>query len=784
MTANGGIHVVAGNNVNGYGIGSGYKGTKSGTITLGWTDEDDFIYFSSIADVENIRFAAGKNFFYVENNANVVAIIDNIENKTLHPYLEKVDFENVSIRGIKPYYPYTGNNIDIEYDVVDAGGNKLTINDDYTAEFSQTPINGKGDYTLTVTAASGSNFTGSKSLTFHVVDYISVTAETTTMTADYGLSYRVDDNVTVDERITINGDVMLFLDKDKTLNASKGVELSAGNKLTIEGRGVLQASGEDSKAGIGARNVGMLVVNGNVLAKGGNNAAGIGGSSNNTSGGTIIINSGEIVAKGGLGAAGIGGGLVGPCGTVSINGGKIVAEGGIYGDLISSGIGPGDYGQKSGTVTLGWTTENDRVFANNFNNVENLQFAKGKRFYMTYGDSIVVATPENINGKTLTPLTDQNQIRKEFISGIEQEYVYSDEIIKIPYVVENMLGRTLVEGVDYTVALKRWSCDETWKDTTVVAYTGDYYLEFTGMGNYEGTAKIPFSVIPHVIGVYAVVTIEEDQDGKHAIIDGESKDRRTVEIDDNIDVKDVKFSRTFTIGKYSTIVLPFDILPEMVNGANFYKIDSVRKENGMWKTVRISKVDGKIVANTPYLLRPSAKTLSFNGPLILNTSVKRPYEFEKDGVKWEFRGTYHYFDFANDSTHLIGTTYGFAAKDQADGLKVGDFRWTSDKSYILPMRAYLVCNEVDGNKASKNKPQVRFAPRMSSMSTLPESLEVEIVDEDGGTTVIGTLDSRTGEIRLNSRSADRWFDLQGRVLNGKPVVKGKYLHNGKVEIIK
>ena len=100
------------------------------------------------------------------------------------------------------------------------------------------------------------------------------------------------------------------------------------------------------------------------------------------------------------------------------------------------------------------------------------------------------------------------------------------------------------------------------------------------------------------------------------------------------------------------------------------------------------------------------------------------------------------------------------------------------------MRAYLVCNEVDRNKASKNKPQVRFAPRMSSMSTLPESLEVEIVDEDGGTTVIGTLDSRTGEIRLNSRSADRWFDLQGRMLNGKPVVKGKYLHNGKVEIIK
>ena len=91
----------------------------------------------------------------------MVATTDNIEGKTLHPYLEKVDFENVTISGIQPYYPYTGNDIDIQFDVFDAGGNKLTTNEDYTAEFSQTPIIDKGDYTLTVTATSGSNFTGS-----------------------------------------------------------------------------------------------------------------------------------------------------------------------------------------------------------------------------------------------------------------------------------------------------------------------------------------------------------------------------------------------------------------------------------------------------------------------------------------------------------------------------------------------------------------------------------------------------------------------------------------------
>ena len=81
-------------------------------------------------------------------------------------------------------------------------------------------------------------------------------------------------------------------------------------------------------------------------------------------------------------------------------------------------------------------------------------------------------------------------------------------------------------------------------------------------------------------------------------------------------------------------------------------------------------------------------------------------------------------------------------------------------------------------------PQRVYAPRMSVQSSIPETLDVEIVDGNGNTTVIGKLDTRTGEIRMNSRTADRWFDLQGRVLKGKPTVKGRYLHNGKVEIVK
>ncbi len=56
---------------------------------------------------------------------------------------------------------------------------------------------------------------------------------------------------------------------------------------------------------------------------------------------------------------------------------------------------------------------------------------------------------------------------------------------------------------------------------------------------------------------------------------------------------------------------------------------------------------------------------------------------------------------------------------------------------------------------------------------------------------IGTLDTRTGEIDLNS---DSWYDMNGRRLSGKPSQKGVYIrstsghlqgkNNGKKIVIK
>ena len=84
--------------------------------------------------------------------------------------------------------------------------------------------------------------------------------------------------LTFTQRITISGNVTLNLGVGSTLVATKGIELSAGNTLTIDGSGSLTAQGEDGKSAIGSLHCGNLIVNdGNISATGGDGAAGIGG---------------------------------------------------------------------------------------------------------------------------------------------------------------------------------------------------------------------------------------------------------------------------------------------------------------------------------------------------------------------------------------------------------------------------------------------------------------------------------------------------------------------------
>ena len=342
-------------------------------------------------------------------------------------------------------YPVTGEVITIPAPVITAADNSaLTLGTDFSYVTNPDIVKETGDYTLTITAMG--NYSGIKSIPFSVSSNLAVTSSTTVMTS--GL-YTVYENVTINERINIIGDVVLNLSQGTKLVANHGIELSKGNKLTINGPGELAALLDGQNAGIGAVEVGTLVINGGDIFATGVKGAAIGGSMNNTSGGSITINGGNVFAMGSLaeaGGAAIGGGRAdqpgnyGVCGDIVINGGQVTAF------ALSIGIGPGTQTDEpsrsnSGTLTLGWTKPDDIIGINKLenakggNHLESIRFAPGKRFIDANKKVIPQATIEDLKKTpTLRPLLAPAD------NGDNSELISASNGMKLPVMLD---GRTL-----------------------------------------------------------------------------------------------------------------------------------------------------------------------------------------------------------------------------------------------------------------------------------------------------------------------------------------------------
>lgn len=163
--------------------------------------------------------------------------------------------------------------------------------------------------------------------------------------------------------IQINGGINVNLTlKDVkircALYAAMGIEGTATVTLNLEGDNSFTSTG-DKLAGVEfCAQSGSLTItsttNGSLTAKGGANAAGIGGGLNGTAR-NITISGGTVNATGGNSGAGIGGGFTGGASNITISGGTVIATGD------AAGIGGGFYGGASnitisgGTVTAtGW----------------------------------------------------------------------------------------------------------------------------------------------------------------------------------------------------------------------------------------------------------------------------------------------------------------------------------------------------------------------------------------------------------------------------------------------
>jgi len=319
--------------------------------------------------------------------------------------------------------------------------------------------------------------------------------------------------------------------------------------------------------------------------------------------------------------------------------------------------------------------------------------------------------------------------------------------------------------------------DPEWADIPSATTAGHVLYVSTGNeadGQYDGY-EIQVTLQSDGKFHYGAVTVESDY--SLATIDGAyTGDEETV-IPEVITVGGVVLDRNFEIGKLSTIMLPFDMLDfgglidlNRVHGAKFYGLSQMQYKDGKW-TAGATEITGYLTANIPYLVEPTATRITFDGEAYLNTGEASNRKTARDG--WEFRGTYKRFVFG-DSSEILGSAYGFVAKDtvlSGKQFSAGQFVKAGPRAYIPPMRAYLV--RVDNNGSAKN------AGGFGEFGELPETIDLKIMDENGVVTEMASLNTRTGEIKR-----DRWYDLQGRKLNGKPAEKGRYLHNGRVEVVK
>ena len=290
---------------------------------------------------------------------------------------------------------------------------------------------------------------------------------------------------------------------------------------------------------------------------------------------------------------------------------------------------------------------------------------------------------------------------------------------------------------------------------------GEKYTTNENLTLYPHWVESRDSVQYGAVKIYTYAT-----DGrKEAVIDGNSEEETN--IPEDIEVDAVTFDRTFPVGNRSTIVLPFDIAVENTHGGKFNVLSSI---SGDFKTITLGEKTSQLYAYEPYVMLADEPTLTFDGPVTLKKTV--------DGEKqigtsdWYFVPAYEKIVFG-ERDDLLGRAYGFAGK-AVDKITVGQFVKVGSNAYVNPMRAYLVYRgEVNGSSATKSAVGSGFE------TMLPDEINVVVQDEQGNIVERGVLDTKTGEFHM-----DRWYDLQGRKLNGKPQTQGTYYHNGKRVIVK
>ena len=551
-------------------------------------------------------------------------------------------------------------------------------------------------------------------------------------------------DLSLEEGIIFNGDAHLILEDGAEMNLTKGRTLE--ELFESEAICAVQAqSGSDN-------GYGLSIYAGSFAVKDDSPVVGSGIlSAEGVSGYNVTLNGGHVNAT-----------TVGYLDKVAINGGvtEISAIMGMDRDVLG--------------VVLDWRSFEDRITVENYSlsKTGTLAIAEGKYFKDEEGNvySGTIELDQNggtvLDGKTLIPtlsLGDENIV----VADIPRQVLA--ESAPCPEIVVKDGEKTLEVNKDYLAECV---------DNEAASATAPY-VKITGTGIYAGEIKKHFEIWEKV-AEYAAIGIYKDGDNKlRAVIDGDFDGELAEVLTEDVKVESVEFNREFPKNAYSTVVLPFDVNTNDLEGVlkvlafDGLTVDEKGQKAAGMKEVWSAETSTEHVdlkAYTPYIMMMSGENLVIKS----SVTLKKMEESVAVVDGWALRGTLEYKKWEENDPE-IGIVYGFAAGADEDlGVKVGDFVKVAAGAWINPMRAYLI--KVLPKKVAAHSAYVTPVPSITE--ELPDRMSIVIVKgdkngEDVHTTVIGQFNTRASEFRMNF--VPRTYDLKGRSVGEGRKARGVYL---------
>ena len=291
----------------------------------------------------------------------------------------------------------------------------------------------------------------------------------------------------------------------------------------------------------------------------------------------------------------------------------------------------------------------------------------------------------------------------------------------------------------------------------------------------------------------AGIDINKIPDGVNTglLIQGDG-DKDMMSVPADIDVGYVYLNRTFSsvANARSTIALPFSIATDKIAGASeIWQFTRVGKYEGN-DAVYMKKVycaaagekcpetNGTLEAYKPYIvvMKSGVTSLEFQEvkedktvPVPV-TLAKTPSEsgyadFKcQNNSNWVFRGVFEKITWKEAPAN----TYGYAAsgKDKDGNDLAGKFVKVGAGAYIYPFRGVLTY--VEPSKIAPANSSYALRPNV-----LPDEMNIVVEGDNNETTVIGSFNTRTGEMKFIN-NLKHTYDLKGRRVNGVNNARGAY----------